>query len=92
MERASRARGRTDRRTSTTLGPLTGNLAERAGLVVIEGTEKQIDDLRTSEEFRARLNRVCIIGHNVQVTLCETGDAMVARMQRYGKSLMDTLG
>jgi hypothetical protein len=45
-----------------------------------------------SEDFRTRLNHVIIVGHNVTVTLCETGDAMTSRMQRYGKSLKDKLG
>lgn len=73
-------------------GPLTGNIEARAGLVVLEGSEAQIHALQTSEEFRARLNHVYIVGHSVSVTLCETGDAMTSRMQRYGKSLKDVLG
>ena len=73
-------------------GPLTGDLEARAGLVILEGTQKQITELHASEEFRTRLNHVMIVGHNIRVTLCETGDAMPSRMQRYGKSLKDRLG
>ncbi len=73
-------------------GPLTGNLESRAGVVFLEGTSAQIHELHASEDFRTRLNHVCIVGHNVNVTLCETGDAMTSRMQRYGKSVKDVLG
>ena len=72
-----------------TFGHLTGNVDERAGFVLIEGSEKQIHDLQTSEDFRSRLNRVIIIAENVHITELETNDAMTARMQRYGKSLKD---
>ena len=71
---------------------MTGNLAERAGFAIIEGTEKQIHDFHTSEEFRVRLNRASIGVHNVRLTLCETGDAMTQRTQRYGRALKDMLG
>jgi hypothetical protein len=71
-----------------TYGPVTGNF-ERAGFVILEGTEAQIDQLRTSEDFRTRLNHVMLVGNHINVTLCETGDAMMSRMQRYGKSLKD---
>lgn len=73
-------------------GPLTGDLSDRAGLVILEGTQKQVSELHMSEEFRARLNHVSIVGHNIRVTVCETGEAMTPRMQRYGKSLKEVLG
>jgi hypothetical protein len=73
-------------------GPLTGNMTKRAGFVIVEGTDKQIHDLHMSEDFRSRLNNVIIVGHNIGVTICETGDAMTTRMQRYGKSLKEKLG
>ncbi len=73
-------------------GPLTGNHADRAGLVIVEGTQKQITDLHMGEEFRARLNHVMLVGHNIRVTLCETGEAMMPRMQRYGKAVKERLG
>jgi hypothetical protein len=72
-------------------GPVTGNIHERAGFVIVEGTDEQIDKLRVSEDFRTRLNNVIIVGHNIEVTLLETGDAMMTRMQRYGKSLQSKL-
>jgi len=73
-------------------GPLVGNIEQRAGFIIIEGTDKQIHDLHTSEEFRSNLNKVIIVGHNINVTLLETGDAMTTRMQRYGKNLKERLG
>jgi hypothetical protein len=72
-------------------GPLTGEF-NRAGFVVLEGTEKQISELHNSEEFRTNLNRVFLVGNNITVTLLETGDAMTTRMQRYGKALKERLG
>jgi hypothetical protein len=75
-----------------TYGPLTGHFNERAGFVILEGTEKQIQELHSSEDFRVRINHVMMIGHNIQVTLLETGDAMMTRMQRYGKGLKERLG
>lgn len=74
-----------------TYGPVTGDF-RRSGFVIIEGTEKQIDDLRHGEEFRANLNRVTLIGSHISITLLETGDAMTTRMQRYGKAVKDRLG
>ena len=73
-------------------GPLVGNIQERAGFIILEGTDKQIHELQASEEFRSNLNKVIIVGHNVTVTTLETGDAMTTRMQRYGKSLKERLG
>jgi hypothetical protein len=75
-----------------TYGPLTGHLNERSGFVILEGTEQQIHDLHMSEDFRVRLNHVIMIGHNIQVSVLETGEAMTTRMQRYGKSLKERLG
>jgi hypothetical protein len=74
-----------------TYGPVTGGF-ERAGFVILEGTDKQIEELRSSEEFRTNLNRVTLIGNNIGVTLLETGDAMATRMQRYGKAVKERLG
>ena len=74
-----------------TYGPVTGDF-ERAGFVILEGSEKQIDELRHSEEFRVNLNRVFLVGNNLTVTLLETGDAMTTRLQRYGKAIKERLG
>jgi hypothetical protein len=73
-------------------GPLTGNIEERAGFVILEGTSQQINELRASDDFRTRYDRVVLVGNNIQTTLCETGDAMMTRIQRYGKSVKDVLG
>jgi hypothetical protein len=70
-----------------TYGDNTGDLNRRAGFVILEGTDKQIDELRHSEDFRMKLNHVILVGHNIRLTLLETGDAMMTRMQRYGKAL-----
>ncbi len=75
-----------------TYGPLTGDFNGRAGFVILEGTQKQIAELHMSEEFRSRLNRVMLVGENIHATLLETGDAMMPRMQRYGRTLKDVLG
>jgi hypothetical protein len=74
-----------------TYGPVTGDF-KRAGFIIIEGTEKQIDELRHGEEFRTNLNRVFLIGNDIHVSLLETGDAMMTRMQRYGKAVKEKLG
>ncbi len=75
-----------------TYGTTTGNLQERAGLVILEGTTKQIDALRADEAFRVRFNHVINIGHNINMTLCEMGDDMTTRMQRYGTTVKSVLG
>ena len=74
-----------------TYGPLTGDF-KRAGFVLLEGSDDQIEKLRASEAFRTNLNRVLLIAERVEVTILETGDAMATRMQRYGKTLKDRLG
>ena len=73
-------------------GPLTGNVEDRAGFVILEGTSQQINELRASEEFRTNFDHVVLVGNNIRATLCETGDAMTTRMQRYGKSVKTVLG
>lgn len=73
-------------------GPLTGNIEDRAGFVILEGTSQQINELRASEDFRTRLDHVVLIGNNIRATICETGDAMTTRMQRYGKVVKTVVG
>ncbi len=73
-------------------GTMTGGFNDRSAFVILEGTDQQIHDLRMSEEFRTRINRILTIGHNVHVTLLEFGDAMATRMQRYGATLKSALG
>jgi hypothetical protein len=75
-----------------TYGDVTGNYGKRAGLAIIEGTEQQINELRRSEDFRVRMDHVVSIGHNIRVTLLETGDAMTSRMQRYGTVIKKITG
>jgi hypothetical protein len=75
-----------------TYGNLTGNFSQRAGLVIIEGSEQQIQDLQNSEEFRVRIDHVLAIGNRIQVTLLETGDSMTKRMQRYGTVIKKVTG
>ena len=75
-----------------TYGTMTGDFARRSGMVILEGTEAQLSELRASEEFRTRLNHVITIGHNVAMTLLEMGDAMASRMQRYGSVVKGMLG
>jgi hypothetical protein len=74
------------------LGPITGNVAERAGMAILEGDQKQIADLLASEDFRVHFNRAAICVDNVRTTVFETGDAMTTRLQRYGKNLKELLG
>jgi hypothetical protein len=74
-----------------TYAPITGDY-KRAGLVIIEGTEKQIDELRHSEEFQVNMNRVLLVANDIQVTILETGDKMGTRMQRYGKTVKERIG
>lgn len=75
-----------------TYGTLTGNMADRTGLAIVEGSKKQIDALRHDEEYRVRLNRLITIGHNIQIQLLETGDQMPTRMMRYGKVVKEIGG
>jgi hypothetical protein len=72
-------------------GTNTGDF-ERVGLAILEGTDAQINDLRASEEFRVRINHVLLIGKNIKITVCEMGDIMATRLQRYGKSVKEKLG
>jgi hypothetical protein len=73
-----------------TYGPVTGDFT-RVGFVLLEGTEKQVDELRHSDDFRDHLNRVFLVCNNITVTVVETGDAMTNRMQRYGKAVKERL-
>ena len=68
-------------------GNLSGNMAERAGFVVINGSDEQIDTLVVDETWRSHLTDVLVIGNNVQIDLCETGNEMQTRMERYAKSV-----
>jgi hypothetical protein len=68
-------------------GGLTGNMTERAGFVILEGTNEQIDNLGIDETWRSNLTGILTIGQNVQVNILETGDEMQNRMQRYAKSV-----
>ena len=70
-------------------GLTTGNMTARSGLVVIEGSTEQIDDLRHSEDFRVNLNRVINVVNNVNAQVAETGEAMMSRMQRFGKTVKE---
>jgi hypothetical protein len=70
-------------------GDISGNIEQRAGFVVFEGTSQQIEKLRTSEAFRTRLNRVFLVGENLKLTLLEMGDDMSTRMQRYAAALKE---
>ncbi len=69
----------------------TGAFGERAGLAILEGAEKQIAELHTSEEFRLRLARASMLVRNMRVNTFDTGDAIQARMQRTGKAIKETV-
>jgi hypothetical protein len=71
-------------------GPVTGDIEDRAGWVILEGTTEQIEKFRNSEAFRTRINRVFLVGNNVRINVLEMGDAMMTRMQRYGAALKET--
>lgn len=73
-------------------GTLTGDMADRSGFVIIEGTKQQMDELRHAEEYRIRINRMVSIAHNVRIQLLETGDEMPKRMMRYGKVAKEMTG
>jgi hypothetical protein len=68
-------------------GNLTGNMDARAGFVIINGTDEQIDTLIETEEWRSLITDVVVIGTQIQVDLLETGDKMQSRMERYAKSV-----
>jgi hypothetical protein len=70
-------------------GDISGDIEQRAGFVVLEGTHDQIEKFRNSEAFRTRLNRVFLVGDNVKLTLLETGDDMSTRLQRYAAALKE---
>ena len=72
-------------------GFLEGNMEERSGMLLVEGSEDQIAMLMASEEYRERIARVMTIVKGVHISRLETGDRMVKRMQRYGKALGDVL-
>ncbi len=70
-----------------TFGTLSGNMEQRAGFIVVMGTEQQIAALHKADDYRQQLVKVITIGVNVTITNCETGDAMATRMQRYATTL-----
>ena len=70
-----------------TFGTLTGDYDHRSGFLLAQGTQQQIEDLQRSEDYRQEILKVVNIGTNVNIVVCETGDAMMSRMQRYGSSI-----
>jgi hypothetical protein len=75
-----------------TYGPLTGDLEHRSALIVVEGTDAQIEALRRSEEYRVLVAQVAAIAQHLAINEFETGDRMNARMMRFGKEVKKTLG
>ena len=72
--------------------PTTGAFGDRAGFVIFEGSDKQIAELHTSEEFRVRLARASLLVRNIRLNVCDAGDAIQARMQRTGRAIKDVAG
>jgi len=73
-------------------GALTGNQQRRSGFTLVEGSEKQLQDLMESEDWRELMVRVACVCHDVDVALFETGGTMATRMQRYGKVVKEVAG
>ena len=76
----------------STYGTLTGDIMTRTGMAMVQGSQAQIDELRHSEDYRIRINRIANIAHNICLNLLETGDDMTKRMQRYGQVTKEMLG
>jgi hypothetical protein len=72
--------------------PNTGAFGDRAGFAILEGAEKQIVELQTSEDFRVRIARASMFVRNLRVNMFDTGDAIQTRMQRTGKAIKETVG
>jgi hypothetical protein len=72
--------------------PATGAFGDRAGFVIFDGSDRQIAEFHMSEEFRVRLSRASLLVRNIQVNVCDAGDAIQARMQRTGKAIKDVAG
>jgi hypothetical protein len=72
-------------------GPLTGTISRRAGFMLVEGSHRQIEELRSSEDFRRTLSRFGTLVQDVHVELLETGDAMHDRIARYDAVVNDTV-
>jgi hypothetical protein len=68
-------------------GPISGNQQRFSGFTLLEGTEKQIDEIADSEDFRLRIDRCMTSIQNFRVERCDAGGAMAERMKLYGKSL-----
>jgi hypothetical protein len=68
-------------------GTLTGDYDKRSGFVLVQGTNQQIEALHQAEDYRQLVVEIINIATHVNVTMCETGDAMATRMQRYGGSI-----
>jgi len=68
-------------------GTLTGDYDKRSGFVLLQGTGQQMEALQHAEDYRQAVLGVINIATHVHVTVCETGDAMTSRMQRYGNSV-----
>ena len=68
-------------------GTLTGDYDKRSGFVLVQGSSQQIEALQQAEDYRQVVLAVVNIATHVNVTVCETGDAMASRMQRYGSSV-----
>ena len=57
------------------------------GFTILEGEDRQIDEIMDDEDFRLRVDRVMTVTQNFRVEKCDMGAAMGARMQLYAKSL-----
>ena len=71
---------------------LSGNFMGRVGLLIVEGTDDQIDRVMKSEEFRVMNANVMAVAQNYGIAAMETGDRVAAAMTRYGKSVKQILG
>jgi len=73
-------------------GPLTGPISRRTGFMLVEGSKGQIEELRSSEDFRRTVSRFVTLVQDVRVELLETGEAMHERIARYAGVADETVG
>lgn len=67
--------------------PKYGNHQLFTGMTIVEGDDRQIEDLLESQDFRLRIDRVLTVTQNLRVERCEVGTVVGDRMKLYGQAL-----
>jgi len=68
-------------------GPRDGTHQLFTGFTILEGSDKQIDAISDSDDFRLRIDRVMTVTQNLRVDRCDVGAVYGNRMKAYAGAL-----